>query len=158
MTGPYTVSDMQQKILNISTNTFNSTMDTIKILLHNVAHWKPNRHNLTNTYKEINPDIILLNRHELKGEPLKILRYTTHKINTDNDLHDGIAILVKNPMKQKVTNDFLTDILQITVETNTGPIYIATTYLPPRRPYLLIPDFHKLTSNVSPTYIIGDLT
>ncbi len=72
-------------------------------------------------------------------------------------MHDGSAILIKQNIKHKVTDDFDTDILQITIETNTGPINIATTYLPPRRPYLPITDFHRIASQNYPTYIIGDL-
>ena len=44
------------------------------------------------------------------------------------------------------------------MNTSTGPINIATTYLPPpRRPYLPFPDFHRLATQGTPTYIIGDL-
>lgn len=39
-------------------------------------------------------------------------------------------------------------------QTSLGKISIATTYLPPRRPYLPFPDFHKLVNNSHPTYII----
>lgn len=80
-------------------NTYTNTMYTIKIIQHNVAHWKPNRHNLTNIYKEIDPHIVLMNSHGLKEEPLNIYIYTTHKINTSNYLHDGSAILVKHQIK-----------------------------------------------------------
>jgi len=37
-----------------------------------------------------------------------------------------------------------------------GPIQVATTYLPPRRPFLPYPDMHRLLSNSIPTYILGD--
>ncbi len=42
------------------------------------------------------------------------------------------------------------------IETSLGPIQIATTYLPPRRPFLPYPDIHTLLSNNIPTYILGD--
>jgi len=32
----------------------------------------------------------------------------------------------------------------------------ATTYLPPRRPFLPYTDMHRLLSNNIPTYILGD--
>ena len=132
-------------------------MDNVKILQHNVAHWAPYRHILTNTYMTINPHIILINSHGLKTEEnIKIQGYTSHKINSSNELHDGCAILVKDNIKHRIKDNYMTDILQITIETHTGPINIATTYLPPRRPYLPIPDFHQLASNNEPTYIIAD--
>ena len=133
-------------------------INTLTIVQHNVSHWAPNRHILTNTYKEINPDILLINSHGLShNNTLHIHNYTTHKINTNNELHDGSAILVKENIKHKIIEDFDTDVLQISIETSTGKINIATTYLPPRRPYLPFTDFHKLASNSEPTYIIGDL-
>ena len=139
-------------------NRYRSTVESLKIIQHNVANWKSNKNNLANIYKEINPDIVLLNSHGTKtNEEIKLFGYITHKINNNNELHDGSAILVKSDIMHKIKDDFLTDILQITIETNTGPINIATTYLPPRRPYLPFPDFHILASNSNPTYIIGDL-
>ncbi len=133
-------------------------MDTITIIQHNVHTWKTNKFLLTNTYLQNNPDIILLNSTGIKDtETIKIYGYNTHKINSDNTLHDGSAILVKNSIEYKITDDFDTDILQVTISTSTGPINIATTYLPPRRPYLPITDFHRLITQNTPTYIIGDL-
>ncbi len=118
---------------------------------------------LSNTYREINPDIILINSHGLTDNKTLYnytctLTYTTYTTNTNNELHDGSAVLIKTNIKHKITNDFDTDILQVTtVDTSTGPVHIATTYLPPRRPFLPITDFHKLASNSEPTYILGDL-
>ena len=140
------------------TNTFTYSPNNIKILQHNVAHWRPYKQLLTQTYADINPDILLINSHGLKDEEtLKIHGYTTYQKNSSNELHDGSAILIKTNIKHRVTENFLTDILFITIETNIGPVNIATTYLPPRRPYLPIPDFHQLASHTFPTYIIGDL-
>lgn len=93
----------------------------------------------------------------MKTEELKIHGYTTHKKNTSNELHDGSSILIKTNTKHKITDDFISHVLQITVHTNTGPINISTTYLPPRRPFLPFPDFHKLASSSTPTYIMADL-
>lgn len=41
-------------------------MNTIKIVQHNVAHWRPNRYNINNTYREIDPEIILIQSHGMK--------------------------------------------------------------------------------------------
>ena len=132
--------------------------DTLNILQHNVQHWKSNKTTLSNLYKDINPDVILLNSHGMKSqENIKIYNYTTYLINSNDELHDGSAILVKHNLKHKIKDDYDTDILQITIETSTGPINIATTYLPPRRPYLPITDFHAIASQSDPTYIIGDM-
>lgn len=69
-------------------------MDKIKEIQHNVAYWKTHKHNLTNTYLSIDPNIILINSRGLrKGPTTKTFGYTTYKVNTNNKLQDGSAIL-----------------------------------------------------------------
>ncbi len=124
---------------------------------HNVLNWKTNKHSLIPNYVSCNPDIILINSHGLKSnEELKIPGYIVHKINYTESLSDGSAIAVKYNMKYKLYDTFDTDFLAIEIDTNLGPIIIATTYLPPRRPYLPYTDMYKLLNNSIPTYIIGD--
>ena len=71
------------------------------------------------------------------------------------ELQNGSAIAIKKNHNHKLIDDFITDILAIQVETSLGPIIIATTYLPPRRPYLPYPGI--LLDNNIPTYLIGDV-
>ena len=78
-------------------------------------------------------------------------------MNSSEEMNDGSAILIKQNLKHRINDDYDTDMLQVTIDTDTGPINIATTYLPPRRPFLPITDFHKIASQSFPTYIIGDL-
>ena len=134
------------------------TTDNIIIVQHNVRNWNSHKLTLTNLYKELNPDVILINSHGLKStQNIKIYTYQTYLINSSDEQHDGSAVLIKQHLKHKIKDNYDTDILLITIYTNTGPINIATTYLPPRRPYLPITDFHRLASESHPTYIIGDL-
>ena len=132
--------------------------DTIFILQHNVRNWETNKYTLTNIYREINPDIILINSHGLKtNKNIKIHSYMTYQVNSSGEQNDGSAILIKHNIKHKIKEEYDTDMIQTTIETDTGPINIATTYLPPRRAYLSITGFHKVASQTFPTYIIGDL-
>lgn len=135
------------------------TTATINILQYNVQHWNTNRENLINTYFELNPDIILLVNHgKTNTKKLQIKGYNTYiKKNSTGEMHDGSAILVKSNTRHTVKDDYITDILETTLQTTVGTTSIATTYLPPRRPYLPFPDFHKLLYNNNPTYIVGDL-
>ena len=88
---------------------------------------------------EHNPDIILLNSHGLRDiEHLKVPGYTIHKINTSQEANDGSAIGVKHNIPFKLKDDYLTDVLSIQINTTLGPLNLATTYLPPRRPYLYL--------------------
>ena len=131
---------------------------TIYILQHNVRNWETNKNTFTNIYRDINPDIILINGHGNKtNKNIKIYSYKTYQVNSSEEMNDGSAILIKQNLKHRINDDYDTDMLQVTIDTDTGPINIATTYLPPRRPFLPITDFHKIASQSFPTYIIGDL-
>ncbi len=105
----------------------------------------------------MNPDIILINSHGLKNDSkLKIPGYCTYQINSTNSISDGSAIAVRYNVQHKLKDDFITDFLAVELQTTLGPIMVATTYLPPRRPYLPYPDMYSLLNNSIPTYIIGD--
>ena len=133
-------------------------MDSITILQHNVLHWKNRKNNLINTYLDLNPDIILINSHGLNEEEnIKISGYNCYSKNIFNELNDGIAILIKRKFRHRINDDFLTNFLEIKIETTLGPISIATTYLPPRRAFLPFPDIHTLANNNHPTYILADM-
>ncbi len=128
----------------------------LKIIQHNVLNWKTNKYSLIPNYLSINPDIILISSHGLKSkEELKIPGYKIHKINYSEEISDGSAIAMKYNTQHKLFDNFDTDFLAIENETSLGPIIIATTYLPPRRPFLPYTDMHRLLSNNIPTYIIG---
>lgn len=132
-------------------------MESIKIVQHNVLHWNTRKWELTHIYRTLDPDLILVNSHGVRDcESIKISGYTTYKINTSNEHNDGSAILVRQIIKHTIDDTFISDVLCVRVKTTTGPINIATTYLPPRRPYLPYPDIHKLMYSNDPTYIIAD--
>lgn len=61
-------------------------MDNIIVIQHNVLNWRTNKYNLINTYKEIDPHIILLNSHGVKADgTIKMFGYTTYKKNSTNE-------------------------------------------------------------------------
>lgn len=72
-------------------------------------------------------------------------------------MQDGSAILIKQNIHHKQIGNFITDVLFLQIETINGPVNIATTYLPSRRPCLPFPDIHQVMSYNNPTYLIGDL-
>lgn len=87
---------------------------------------------------------------------MKIPGYRVYKVNYTEEQSDGSAIAIKHNINHKLFDDFDTDFLAVEIDTNLGPIIIATTYLPPRRPYLPYTDILRLLSNTVPTYILGD--
>lgn len=130
---------------------------TITILQHNVRHWKTHKYDLYNTYRVIDPDIILINEHGQKtDENITMFNYDVYQSNKSNEYNDGIAIAVKSNINYKIIDDFNQEVMAIKITTTIGEIIVATTYLPPRRPYLPIDDFIRLTNYNNPTYIIGD--
>ena len=133
-------------------------MTRLKVVQHNVHTWDTRKYDLSNTFRHIDPDVILLNSHGLKQDtPLKIPGYRIHQQNISDELHDGVAIAVKCHIRHKVEDDFLSETLAIEIDTSDGPLTIATTYLPPRRPYIPHPDFLRLFRRQTPVLLAGDL-
>ena len=78
-------------------------MEEITLIQHNVHNWNNNKFMLCNIYKTLTPDVILLNSHALAfNENITIHGYTTHKVNSSDERHDGSAILIKHNLKYKL--------------------------------------------------------
>lgn len=59
----------------------NNPMKTIKVVQHNVHNWNTKKTNFSQTYREIDPDIILINSHGLNNtEIMKVPGFTTYKL------------------------------------------------------------------------------
>lgn len=102
-------------------------METIKTLQHNVLH---SSFNLTNTYLTISPHTVLINSHGIKEtENIHIFRYNSYSKNMYIEINDGIAILVKNSVKLQIKDDYISNCLEIIVETTLGKLSVATTNL-----------------------------
>ena len=60
---------------------------------HNVLTWEKRKFDLTNTYIQYDPDVILINSHGLKdSDKLKIPGYCVHQSNSTGEAMDGVAI------------------------------------------------------------------
>ena len=130
--------------------------NSISILQHNVCTWNNKKYELYNTYRHINPDIILINDHGLcDGKEIKLQNYVTYTCNRQNTLHKGTAIAIKQNIEH-IINNFETDLIAVTVQTRQGPITIATDYIPPNS-YMHGPDYQSLISYTHPVYLIADL-
>ena len=83
---------------------------TLKVLQHNCLNWRTNFLSLSNTYRSIDPDIILINSH---GNPsdrkIKMFGYNTIQVNTTNERNDGSAILIKTNLQYKQIENFRDD-------------------------------------------------
>ena len=126
-------------------------MNNITIIQHNVNTFTNKKFNLINTYRQINPDIILLNHTALKNNtPLHIQGYMTYTKNTQNLTNRGTAIAIKQCLAHKIIDDFTTDLIAIDLETDLGTITIATDYVTPNAPYLDLVDYNSLINRRNP--------
>lgn len=134
-------------------------MTRLKVIQHNVLAWDGRKYDLNNTYRQFDPDIILVNSHGLTHDKrLKIPGYRIIQRNSTNEPNDGVAIAFRNSlMYTRLEDDFISETLAIDMETEDGPLTIATSYLPPRRPFLPHPDFLRLFRRHSPVFFAGDL-
>ena len=127
------------------------------MLQHNVLKWNNRRLELSNMYTQYNPDIILLNSHgNTDTQNIKLYTYNVHQKNMTQTNSDGVAIAVKHNITHTPIDNLTDDILAIKIQTQQGPLIIATIYLPPRRPFLPLPGLNNLLRHNIPIYIIGD--
>ena len=78
---------------------------TLNILQHNVLSWNKHKYALYNTYRLLDPHIILLNAHGCKhNQEMKIYNYTVVKNNKTNNLPDGAAIAIRKDIKVKLVS------------------------------------------------------
>ena len=118
-------------------------MPRLLVIQHNVLSWENRKFDLLNTYRQYDPDVILINSHGLSVDKrLKIPGYRVYQQNYSNEQNDGVAIAFKYHLNDRVEDDFLSETLAIETDTQDGTLLIATSYLPPRRPYYLILIFY----------------
>ena len=131
----------------------------LTVLQHNVLHWGGGRKiSLANTYLQVNPDVILLNSTGIPdSETIKIYPYYFYQQNRSGGAHDGVAIGVRRDIRHRITRNYLSETLSVTLETAQGDVTFATSYLPPSRKYLPMHDYGRLVEIQHPCYIIGDL-
>lgn len=134
-------------------------MNTIKIIQHNVLKWTYSRANeLSNYYASISPDVILINATGVRDDTnMKIYTYKVYQRNARNEDHAGVAIAIKNNIQHKIISNFNEDFLAVQIQTEIGPVILATAYLPPRRDYMPMQDLMGLLNRNIPVYIMGDL-
>ena len=87
---------------------------------------------------------------------VKIAGYNILSSNRSGHIADGVALAIKRGIRYEIIDGFNAEFLAVKIQTRTGPIVIATCYLPPRRPYLPYPDVYRVINRQEPVYVIGD--
>ena len=102
-------------------------LSVIKIVQHNVLKWIYNRRNeLFNLYRQIDPDIILLNSTGISdNDRIKLYPYNVYQCNKESEQSAGIAIAVKRNIDHVIWDDFKGDILAIKAQTTKDPVIVA---------------------------------
>ena len=130
----------------------------LKIVQHNVLCWNTHKHDITNTYLETDPDVILINAHGLTdNNRIHIHNYNVYQSNKTNTLHDGVAIAIKQQIPHKIHDNYTSEMMSVQIQTSAGDILLATLYTPPRRPNPPVNDFLKIANSHLPAYILADI-
>ena len=134
-------------------------MEDLKVIQHNVLKWTaPRATELYNIYRQLDPDIILLNSTGRKqNEKIKIFGYKVYQRNYLNEEHAGIAIAIKNNIQHKINDNNDGDVMGVEVETNLGNIMIITAYAPPRHNMQEFQSLTNLMRKTIPVYCFADL-
>ena len=104
----------------------------LKLIQHNVQHWKSHRQQLIEIYRTVEPDVILINSHGLRNDAdLKIPGYRVLQHNQSQEVSDGAAIAFRSDLRVKKLSVGPTGLLKIEVPTEYDSVIIATHYLPP---------------------------
>lgn len=80
-------------------------------------------HELYNTYRFFDQDVLLINSHGLRDyNAMKIHQYDTCRRNNSSNPVDGIAIAIRNNMKHKTLGDLNEEVLAIGLDTPVDSI------------------------------------
>lgn len=118
---------------------------TVTVLQHNVLNWRGRSTGLSNIYRNLQADVILINSQgALEYLPLKISEYNTYIKNHTARIKDGTATAVRNTILHQIHDTYISDLLAVEIETTTGPLMLSTLYQPSTIEYLPIPHFTQL--------------
>ena len=88
---------------------------------------------------------------------LKIFHYNVFKTNKRNEQFAGAAIAIKKNITAQIEDDYYQDFISATIQTEHGPITVATGYIPPRLAFINSIDLNKIFNRRHPAYLVGDL-
>ena len=89
---------------------------SLTIIHHNVLHWHTNFLFLSNTYRTIDPEIILINSHGNHNDKIKIFNYDVIQFNSTGDRNDGSAICIKKGITYQQIEGLSLDTLAIRIQ------------------------------------------
>ena len=127
----------------------------IRILHVNIRNWKSNNYLLKCSLSNSNPDVILLNEISLSNNLIPKIRGYSCNFKCE-ERFSGVAIFVKHTYTHTHIDFKNNNILSIKLHTNIGPIYIITSYSPPRHHTIPTIEINHILNKNLPTLIISD--
>ena len=76
-------------------------MESLTIIQHNVNTWTNKRLELSNAYRRLDPDIILINHTGKADPPIHMRDYAVYYSNEEDSHHRGTAIAIKKKLVHK---------------------------------------------------------
>ena len=122
----------------------------------NIKNFLKLKYSLSIDLSNFNADIVFLNEtSSVNHNQLKLTGYKS--IGIKNIPYHGMAIFIKLNINVEYLHFPNEDLLAIKVQTNLGPIILATTYAPPRNYTIPLLSLNKLFSFNMPVLLIGDM-
>ena len=121
----------------------------------NVRNWKKIQYTISIDLPNYSPDILLLNETGLDplDEP-KLLGFNT--ICKSQGQFTGVAILIKKQLQFEIIPVEDDNTLAVKLNTDLGPLIVATSYCPPRFDYIPTTSIYTILRHNLPTVFIGD--
>ena len=121
----------------------------------NIRCWNTLKYPLTVDISNYSPDLILLNETGLPALDIpNIQGYTS--LSKSNGRYTGAAILIKHSLNYEIIPITDENTIAIKLQTELGPLVVATSYCAPRQAFIPTTSIYKILSNNLPTLFIGD--
>ena len=105
-------------------------VSSLVIVHHNTLHWRTNYLSLANTYRKIDPDVILINSHGNQNDnKIRIFNYNIIQCNSTGERSDGSAICIRRSIPYKIIDGLSPlPLYNGAVTQFPDPIYNKPTY------------------------------
>ena len=121
----------------------------------NIRCWNSLKYSLLVDLSNYQPDIILLNETGLPQLNIPNIRgYST--LSKSNGRFTGAAILIKQHLQYELLPVTDQNTVAIKLQSNLGPLIIATSYCAPSQTFIPTTSIYKILSHNLPTVFIGD--
>ena len=121
----YQIKKKTTEILTKSQIVIMTVINNMKVRQAVVQHWPTNKLNVYNNITLDHPDIILLNKHEIrKNGKINIFGYKTEWKNISNQARDRVGLALKKNINYRIINNLSNNTVACKIQRNLGPVII----------------------------------